>query len=224
MKLIAENNFENTNYEVIVEQANPNAVKKMYLKGPMIVSEVKNQNGRLYKQSLMEQSVDDYNKKYILTNLAAGELNHPQSTTINPDRVVHRIIELNQHGNVWNGKSILLTGAPLADMVAAHLAGGLKYGMSTRGVGEINENGIVDVEYHLKAIDMVADPSGTLDSGDRCWVDGILESKEFMLDSHGEIIEIPYKQIAKDLNTLPLRDRERNEKIKQAFYTFMNSI
>ena len=203
LKLIIENEFRD--YDVIVEQENPQSPKFMKITGPYIVAEEKNANGRIYKQNIMESAVEDYIDEYIKSGRAMGELNHPTHTEIDQKEVCHRVVDLKQDGNVWTGTSIVLCssedgkikGTPNGDILASILQHGGKPGMSTRGVGNITESGIVD-EYKLITIDAVSNPSGP-----GCYVDGILEAKSFMIDNHGDIVETAYNKLETKLEKMP---------------------
>jgi len=89
--------------------------------------------------------------------------------------------------------------------------------MSTRGVGEINENNRVDKDYTLITIDCVTDPSGP-----GCFVDGILESKNYMINQHGDIVEIAYNNYERKLKNIP--KQQGQEYIYEAFKQFIKDI
>ena len=204
MKLIVETEFND--FDLIIEQDNKNSQKLMKIRGPYIVSEKKNANGRVYKKGLMERSVNLFNETVIKQGLAMGEMNHPDHTEINYDRACHRITNLVQEGNIWIGESVVLTsspdgsvkGTPMGDILASILQHGGKPGMSTRGVGEISEGGVIDKEYKLITVDAVSSPSGP-----GCFVNGILESKNFIIDTHGDIIEATYEKFENGLKDIP---------------------
>jgi len=223
MKLIIDE--ARTNYELVVEQKNPNEKKKHYITGPFLVSEVRNQNKRIYSKKVIEDAVKVYNANFIEKNTALGELNHPATTTVDYERAVIKILELNQDDNVWYGKAILMEGLPLADLLKTQMFDyGVKMGVSSRGCGTLSEDGKVDQDYILNAVDIVNDPSATLDNGNRAWVDGILESKQFMLDSHGELVEMQYNKLTQDLKVLPVNSENKALKIKNILNTFIANI
>ena len=204
MKLIVENDIRD--YEIIFEQKNEKEPRYIRVKGPYIVAETKNANGRSYSQKLMERVVEKFMKECVVPGRAFGEMNHPTTASINFERACHRVTSLTQEKNVWIGESIVLCsnpqhnirGTPMGDVLASIIQHGGKPGMSTRGVGEINESGVIDTDYVLLAIDSVSDPSGP-----GCYVNGILESKEFLIDVHGDLIEVPITRLETGLATLP---------------------
>lgn len=224
LKLITETDFRD--YDVIIEQENPDAPKFLKVKGPYIVAEEKNANGRIYKRNIMESSVSTFKKELIDTGRAFGELNHPTHTEIDQKEVCHRVLDLVQEGNIWVGTSIILCsspdgkikGTPNGDILASILQHGGKPGMSTRGVGNINESGVVD-EYQLITVDCVSNPSGP-----GCFVNGILEARNFMIDQHGDIVEIAYEKLEKDLMNLPTKMEEKNDHIIKVLKEFIKSI
>ena len=103
MKLIKEIQ-ETVNY--ITEGAD--GKKELYIEGPFLVSEKKNKNGRLYEYNTMKKEVHRYTEDYINKQRAFGELGHPESPTINLDRVSHMIVSLKEDGTQWIGKAKIL--------------------------------------------------------------------------------------------------------------------
>jgi len=207
LKLIYETLFDNFDYDIIIEQQNTTKPLSIKIKGPYVVSETKNANGRVYSQKLLEEkTIPDFQKNWIDTKRAYGELNHPQSTKIDPKLASDRILSLKQDGKIWIGESIVMAsdprfgiiGTPNGDIVASLLQHGGKIGKSTRGVGEINESSRIDTKYKMITVDTVVDPSGP-----GCFVDGIMESKEFMIDNHGDIIEVAFDKFTEGLKNIP---------------------
>ena len=91
MKLITELN-ETVNY--LVEESNGN--KSLFIEGPFLVAEKTNRNGRMYKEATMRREVGRYTEEFINKNRAFGELGHPDTPSINLDRVSHLIVSLRQ--------------------------------------------------------------------------------------------------------------------------------
>lgn len=174
MKLIKEV-FETVNY--IVEEKE--GKKSMYIEGPFLQSEVVNRNGRKYLKEIMAKEVGRYTEQYISKNRAYGELGHPDTPTINLDRVSHMIVSLRQEGNDWIGKAKILE-TPMGEIAKKLIEGGGQLGVSSRGMGSlktINGINIVQDDFHLAtAADIVADPSAP-----GAFVQGIMENKEWIL-------------------------------------------
>ena len=174
MKLIKEIH-ETVNY--LVEDANGN--KSLHIEGPFLVAEKKNRNGRLYEAATLRKEVDRYTEEYINKHRAFGELGHPETPSINLDRVSHMITSLKEDGNVWIGKAKILD-TPMGLIAKSLIEGGAQLGVSSRGMGSLkNVNGVNVVQpdfYLATAADIVADPSAP-----GAFVQGIMEGKEWML-------------------------------------------
>jgi hypothetical protein len=153
--------------------------KQLYIEGPFLVSEKKNRNGRLYEYETMKNEVARYTDNYINKNRAFGELGHPDSPTINLERVSHLIVGLRQDDTQWIGKAKILE-TPYGEIVKNLIEGGACLGVSSRGMGSlVNKNGVNVVQgdfYLATAADIVADPSAP-----GAFVEGIMENKEWML-------------------------------------------
>ena len=174
MKLIKEIN-ETVNY--ITEGAD--GTKELFIEGPFLVSEKKNKNGRLYEYNTMKKEVHRYTEEYINKNRAFGELGHPDTPTINLDRVAILIKGLREDGTQWVGKAKVLD-TPMGQIARKLIEGGAQLGVSSRGMGSLkNVNGVNVVQndfYLATAADIVADPSAP-----GAFVQGIMEGKEWML-------------------------------------------
>ena len=198
MKLIRE---DINDVKVITEEKN--GVKSLYITGPFLVGEEKNRNGRIYSKKLLEREVKRYNEEYISKNRAFGELNHPDSPSINLDRVSHLITSLKQEGSIFIGKAKIME-TPMGKIAKALIEGGASLGVSSRGMGSLKEvNGVnlVQDDYYLStAADLVADPSAP-----GAFVQGIMENKEWVWNN-GRIEEI---------NIVEMYDEIKNAKSKQ---------
>ena len=153
--------------------------KSLFIEGPFLVAERKNKNGRLYEYNTMKKEVARYSEEYINKNRAFGELGHPDTPSINLDRVSHMIVGLKEDGNQWVGKAKILE-TPMGNIARNLIEGGGQLGVSSRGMGSLkNVNGVNIVQddfYLATAADIVADPSAP-----GAFVQGIMEGKEWML-------------------------------------------
>jgi hypothetical protein len=174
MKLIKEIT-ETVSY--LIEEAD--GKKSLHIEGPFLVAEKKNRNGRLYEYNTMKKEVARYTEEYINKHRAFGELGHPESPSINLDRVSHMITSLREDGNTWIGKAKILD-TPMGNIARSLIEGGAQLGVSSRGMGSLkNVNGVNVVQpdfYLATAADIVADPSAP-----GAFVQGIMEGKEWML-------------------------------------------
>ena len=183
MKVIAEYNEQGI--ECIVE-ANGDGSKNHFIEGVFMQAESKNRNGRIYPKAIMEGAVDKYVTEQVSQNRAVGELNHPEGPTVNLDKVSHKITELSWKGNDVVGKAQVLD-TPMGNIVKGLLEGGVQLGVSTRGMGSLEEkNGIMFVkdDFVLNTVDIVQDPSaptafvnGIMEGVEWVWNNGIIESQ-----------------------------------------------
>ena len=165
--------------EVLVEESNGS--KNLYIEGVFLQGNIKNRNGRVYPYSVLEKEVGRYNESYVATGRALGELGHPDGPTVNLDRVSHKIVSLTSEGSNFRGKAQILS-TPMGNIARNLLESGVKLGVSSRGMGSIDErNGAsyVREDFMLAtAADIVADPSAP-----DAFVNGIMEGKEWVWDN-----------------------------------------
>jgi len=90
--------------------------KTLFIEGPFLQAEVVNRNGRKYLKETMAKEVQRYTEQYINKNRAFGELGHPDTPSINLDRVSHMVVGLRQEGNDWIGKAKILD-TPMGNIV-----------------------------------------------------------------------------------------------------------
>ena len=183
MKLIAE--FNDSNLEVIEEKVN--GKKTLVIEGVFMQADAKNRNGRVYEKPILENAVNKYVKEQVSTGRAVGELNHPEGPTINLDKVSHKITELKFDGSNVIGKASILE-TPMGQIVKGLLEGGVKLGVSSRGMGSlVQKNGAMYVkdDFMLSTVDIVQDPSapeafvnGIMEGVDWVWNNGVLCPQE----------------------------------------------
>ena len=201
MKLIKEIT-ESVNY--LVEEKD--GKKTLFIEGPFLVAESVNKNKRMYKEETMRNEVNRYNEEYIQKNRAFGELGHPDTPSINLDRVSHLIVGLRQEGNVWIGKAKILE-TPMGNIARQIIEGGGQLGVSSRGLGslkEVNGVNIVQDDFHLAtAADIVADPSAP-----GAFVQGIMEGKEWVM-VNGVWTEYQYEEAKQEIKQASRKDIEK---------------
>ena len=181
MKLISE---EVQNAEYLVEEKNG---KKNYkIRGVFLQSEIKNRNGRVYEKEILEKEVRRYNAEFINKKRAFGELGHPDSPTVNLERVSHMITSLYPDGTNFIGEAKIMN-TPYGKIVKGLIDEGAQLGVSSRGMGSLSQRGGVNYVgrdfYLATAADMVADPSAP-----DAFVEGIMENKEWVWDN-GILVE-----------------------------------
>jgi hypothetical protein len=214
MKLITEN-IEEIN--VLVEETN--GKKHLYIEGVFLQSEIKNRNGRVYPFDVLNREVQRYSEQYVKSGRALGELGHPDGPTVNLDRVSHRITELRADGTNFYGKARILE-TPMGNIAKSLLEEGVKLGVSSRGMGSLEEkNGAnyVRNDFMLAtAADIVADPSAP-----DAFVNGIMEGKEWVWDN-GILRE---QQITKYQRYISESTRKNLEERKlNAFQHFLSNL
>lgn len=151
--------------------------KSIYIEGPFLQAEVENRNKRVYRKPLIIREVNKFNEEKISKNRALGELDHPTSPQINLDRVSHKIELLEMRNDIGYGKAKVLD-TPTGRILKTLLEEGIILGVSTRGVGTIDEkSGYVNDDFGLITIDAVADPSAP-----KAFVDAVMENKEWIMD------------------------------------------
>lgn len=179
MHFLVETLGDDSKIKVLTE-AKENGEKKYFIEGIFAQAELKNRNGRIYPKKVLEKAVESY-QSVIEAKRALGELNHPPHPNINPERASHLIEKLVWEGNNVMGRAKILTSLPMGKIVKGLIDEGVNFGVSTRGMGSISEsNGvkIVQGDFVLNTVDVVSDPSGI-----DCWVEGVLESKEWVIDA-----------------------------------------
>ena len=183
MKLISE--YVDNNLKVIEEQKN--GKKSLVIEGVFMQADKKNKNGRVYEKEILESAVKKYVKDQVSQGRAVGELDHPSGPQINLDKVSHKITELKFKGSDVYGKASILN-TPMGKIVEGLLEGGVKVGVSSRGMGTLeNKNGAMYVkdDFMLASVDIVQDPSapsafvnGVMEGVDWIWNNGILAPQE----------------------------------------------
>ena len=185
MKLITE--YVENDLEVIAEQKGRNGEKTFTIEGVFMQANKKNRNGRIYEKKIMESAVDKYVTEQVKTGRAVGELNHPEGPTVNLDKVSHKITSLKWEGNDVVGKASILK-TPMGKIVEGLLEGGVKLGVSSRGMGSLvnkNNTSYVGSDFMLATIDIVQDPSapsafvnGVMEGVDWVWDNGIIKPQD----------------------------------------------
>jgi hypothetical protein len=177
MKLITEVTEE---CNVITDLNEETGEKSHFIEGIFMQGDLKNRNGRIYPSAILEKEMNRYNKDFIGTKRALGELGHPDGPTINGDRVSHLITEMKKDGSNFIGRAKIL-GTPMGNIVKTLMDEGVLIGVSTRGLGSVKQgkDGIMEVQndFHLATVDIVTDPSGP-----NCFVNGIMENAEYYYD------------------------------------------
>jgi hypothetical protein len=215
MKLITE--YVEQNIETICEQKKDGS-KDYYIEGVFMQSNKKNRNGRIYEKRTMEKAVEKYVTEQVKTGRAVGELNHPEGPTVNLDKVSHKITDLHWQGNDVVGKASILK-TPMGKIVEGLLEGGVKLGVSSRGMGSlVQKNGVsyVGDDFMLSTVDIVQDPSAP-----SAFVNGVMEGVEWVWDN-GLIRQRDIEEIETEIKSAPRADLREAE--IRAFKNFLSKL
>ena len=216
MRLIREV-LETTN---LIVESKLGKGKEYFIEGIFLQSELKNRNGRMYPESVMDNEVGRYIKESVQKNRAYGELGHPDTPSINLDRVSHMIVSLRKEGTNYIGKAKILE-TPMGQIARGLLDGGANLGVSSRALGSLQANNegvqIVQDDFMLStAADIVADPSAP-----DAFVRGIMESKEWVFID-GKFVEQHIEEAKRTVRKASSRNLE--EAKIYAFQKFLSKI
>ena len=138
---------------------NANEGKDLYMKGIMIQGGVRNANQRVYPVNEIGRAVKTLNDQITEGFSVLGEVDHPEGLNINIDRVSHMITECWMDGDNGYGKLKILP-TPMGNLVKTMLEAGVKLGVSSRGSGNVAEDGSNTVsDFEIITVDVVAQPS-----------------------------------------------------------------
>tara|TARA_Y100000114_G_C11759890_1_gene328949 strand:- start:2876 stop:3511 length:636 start_codon:yes stop_codon:yes gene_type:complete len=136
---------------------NKDGSKNLFMKGIFIQGGVRNQNQRVYPIDEISKAVDSVNEKLQGGFSVLGEADHPEELTVNLDRVSHMITEMWMDGKNGYGK-LKIIPTPMGNIVQTLLDSGAKLGVSSRGSGNVTEDGKVS-DFEIVTVDVVAQPS-----------------------------------------------------------------
>ena len=203
MKLITER-IEQVQY---ITEATENGKKNLYITGPFLVYDKPNKNNRLYTKGTLSKEVGRYNEEFVKTNRALGELGHPDTPSINLERVSHKIVSLEDNGEAFIGKAMILE-TPYGQIVKNFIDSGVNLGVSSRGMGSLTQTkegyNLVQDDFKLAtAADIVADPSAP-----GAFVNGIMENKEWLFVD-GRFVEADIDSAKRQIRQASRKDLEQ---------------
>ena len=206
MKLIAE---FNENITPIITESKEDGKKDYFIEGIFMQADIKNRNGRVYPKEIMEKEVGRYVKEFVEKSRAFGELGHPEGPTINLDKVSHLIQSLTLEGSNYVGKAKILS-TPNGEIVKALINDGAKLGVSSRGLGSLEQKGnaqYVKGDFQLAtAGDIVADPSAP-----EAFVEGIMEGVEWIMGANGVLTAHQAEDFQRTLKSTRLNKLEETK-------------
>jgi hypothetical protein len=155
--LVEHLNYDTARAEVITETTEDGKPKSIYMKGIFIQGGIRNHNGRVYPVNEIRKAVDTLNESIKQDSGVLGECDHPQELQIHLDRVSHKITEMWMDGGNGYGKLQILP-TPCGNIISTLLSSGVKLGVSSRGSGNVDDNGEVS-DFDMLTVDIVAKPS-----------------------------------------------------------------
>ena len=132
----------------------------LMVEGILATAEVKNGNGRYYKKELWDREMEKYDQ-LVKERRSMGELDHPESTVINLKNVSHLVTDYGWDGDQLMGKIEILP-TPSGNILKELIKNGVTVGVSSRGMGSLEQNGsVMEVQddFELLCWDFVSTPS-----------------------------------------------------------------
>ena len=212
--------FSETVEEVeYITEASENGKKNYKIKGVFLQADIKNRNGRVYPLEILQKEVSKYNKNFIQQKRAFGELGHPDGPTVNVERVSHITTSLVPDGKNFLGEAKIMD-TPMGKIVQNLMDEGCKLGVSSRGMGSLQQKGgtnyVKDDFYLATAADIVADPSAP-----NAFVEGVMEGKEWVWNN-GALVEAHVADLKKKFDTKQ-RNRDANREALE-FAKFLKKL
>ena len=191
-----------------ITEAKEDGGKNYKIKGVFLQADIKNRNGRVYPMQVLEKEVAKYNRNFIREKRAYGELGHPEGPTVNLERVSHLTTSLVPDGKNFIGEAKIME-TPMGKIVKSLMDEGCKLGVSSRGMGSLQQKGgtnyVKDDFYLATAADIVADPSAP-----NAFVEGIMEGKEWVWN-HGALVEAHVAELKQKFD---VKKRNRDAKVE----------
>jgi len=219
-KLLVETPASKEEFEYVLEESSKDGKKSLFIKGPYMMAEEVNRNKRYYPTDELKREIARYKSDMINENRSMGELNHPTTAEVDLERACHIVTDIWQEGNMFYGKSKVLS-TPCGQIVKSLINDGVKVGMSSRALGQLTpikeKTGVSKVtDMKLVAVDCVSDPSCP-----KAFVNGILESKQFIMNKDGKFEEA-YSTFEKSIEILPTK--ELDAYLGEQVITFLDKI
>lgn len=131
--------------------------KNLWLSGVFMQADIRNRNNRVYPVTEISRAVTEAQRGISESNGIFGELDHPTTLSINLDRISHVITDLRMEGTNAVGRMKILS-TPMGSIAKTLIESGVRIGVSSRGAGAVNDEGIVE-GFNFITVDIVATPS-----------------------------------------------------------------
>jgi len=203
VKMITETSF---NFEIKESKED----KKLYIMGVFSSAEKQNKNGRVYPKNILEREINKLDEA-IKNRTCLGQMGHPEDSPETDLEKASIITEdLKWKDNDVYGKARVLN-TPTGNILKNLIEDNVTIGISSRGLGTVNENGTVNEDFQLLTYDIVANPSNK-----GSWVNGIYEGREFTIPE-GEIERLTESEIKDFL-------KEHEKKVWQVIKNIRKSL
>ena len=184
----------------VESKENADGKKDLFMKGIFVQGGVRNQNQRVYPVEEISRAVDSVNEKLQGGFSVLGEADHPEELTVNLDRVSHMITEMWMDGKNGFGK-LKIVPTPMGNIVQTLLESGAKLGVSSRGSGNVTNDGKVS-DFEIVTVDVVAQPSAP-DAYPQSMYESLMNMRGGMkmhnMARYAHIDKVAQKHLAKDI-------------------------
>lgn len=191
----------------------PNHKPQYRIKGPFLQADIRNKNNRTYGLPVCTKAVKVYNEEKINKNRALGQMDHPDTPQIQLDRCSHKVESLIMENTDGLGVAKFID-TPLGRIGMTYIDEGIILGMSTRALGTTDDDGNVQDDLNIVAVDCVYDPSAP-----RALVEGIMENKEWIIGADGNYVEAAIANMKKDIDK-----KFTNEVASDVFLRFIKEV
>ena len=203
------------NIDPVIVENKETGNKDYFLEGIFLQGNKENKNNRKYPVATLEKAVNEFNRDYVNKKRGFGELGHPNGPQINLERVSHMITEIKKDGDNFIGRAKVMD-TPYGNIVKNFIKEGCLLGVSSRGLGSVSDKNMVQDDYKLATVDIVADPSAP-----DAFVEGIMESHEWYVENGiYKVHEI--EEIQDEINETS--KYELQEKKIELFEKFINKL
>lgn len=201
MKLLVEDNFQDT---LLCE----NDEKNYYIQGVFATIGVRNKNGRVYPRRVWEPEIKKFQKKIQENSVEClGEWNHPYNPQVDPIKSVIKIVELYIDGDKVMGRAKIIDNKnnPIVGQIKALIDEGIKFGISSRGVGNVDSNNNV-TEFRLITFDLVSQPSDVNAGNLKGVKESLNEEYEIVDDRIVKVDREHFDKLSENISTTTLKE------------------
>jgi hypothetical protein len=192
MKLLVEM-VDHGQFEYLTEAKEDKKIYKM--RGIMMESSIRNKNGRKYPDDIMENEINRYREEKISKRRSYSNVDHPATAAVKLMDASHIVTELFYDRDKKHGfGEIEVLDTPSGKILKVLMDANCQLAVSTRGIGSLLEDNVVGPDYKLLAVDCVSDPSSP-----NAFVSKIQEHAEYIINEHGDIVEIAVENLEKNL-------------------------